>query len=148
MAAYLRHAAIGDTEAIPDSLWADEEGCRVYSDPGSRVLASFRILGSYIAGDTAIVHAEVTSAARVEGRRDGLHVVQGVVVDTLSWKLLRTTTSTNWVVCGYSREGIGFIRLQYFGADGEFWDDGATYASVVALADSIRAAKGEAAPPR
>jgi hypothetical protein len=44
--------------------------------------------------------------------------------------------ASRWGVCGYSREGFGFVRLQYLQPPAR-WVDGASLSSVQRLADSL-----------
>lgn len=134
MRAYLGHARVDATSRVPDSLQA----CEAYGggDP-QLALAKYRILGSSVSGDTATVRSEITSVATVRLAPDGPYEVrQGVRVDTLSWSLVQGAASDRWAVCGYSRKGVGFVRLQYLGPTAR-WLNGASLTGVTRLADSV-----------
>jgi len=140
VSARLDHSLVTYPGVVPESLYTEQEGCDTYGDYATLALAAYDILGSELVGDTATVYTEVTSAAHLELVPNGYRLVQGVTVDTLSWRLLRTSRPQGWVVCGWPRPIIDFVRLEYFGGEREFWN-GATYESVKALADSIHAAQ-------
>jgi len=130
----LRHSLSSASAPLPDSLLA----CEAYGggDP-QLALARFRVLGSAMHADTAVVRAEVVSVADVRLAADGPYEVrQRVRTDTLSWSLLPLAESGRWGVCGYSREGVGFVRLQYLQPPAR-WLNGASLASVQDLADSL-----------
>lgn len=135
MRAYLEHAQVADTAPVPDSLQA----CEAYGSGDPQLaLATFRVLSSTLSRDTVTVRAEIMSAATVRLAPDGPYEVrQGVRVDTLSWSLVHQAGTDQWAVCGYSRDGVGFVRLQYLGPAAR-WLNGASLSGVIALADSLR----------
>jgi hypothetical protein len=134
MQAYLERARFPSPTPVPDSLQA----CEAYGggDP-QLALAKFRVLDSRLSGDTAVVRAEIVSVATVKLAPDGPYEVsQRVGTDTLSWSLVRTARGDEWAICGYSREGVGFVRLQYLGPTAR-WLNGASLQSVTRSADSV-----------
>ena len=137
--ALLEQAQVPGEPPVADSLLACETHGLGY--PGL-ALATFHILGSAWLGDTAVVRAEVVSVATVTGALDSADlydVHQGVRTDTLTWSLIPSSTSLGWGICGHSREGPDFVRVQYLGRTGR-WFEEASVASVMALADSVRRA--------
>jgi len=135
---YLRQAVMLASRMAPDSL----QVCAAYGGGDPQVaLAKGRVLGSALKGDTAMVRAEVVTVARVTLSPDGPYEVrEAVKTDTLSWALIRPAGSARWGICGFSREGVGFVRPQYLGPTAR-WLNGASLASVTKLADSVARAQ-------
>ncbi len=119
--------------AQPNSLFACE---RYGSGNPELALAKYRVLGSRMLGDTAVVRAAVVSIAQVRLKEQVYEVTQGIRQDTLSWSLVRVPNTSRWGICGFSREGPDFLRIQYL-SSGARWLGGASLASVVRLADSV-----------
>ncbi|MGH8542632.1 MAG: hypothetical protein ACREX3_03090 [Gammaproteobacteria bacterium] len=134
MRVYLEYARLPGTTPVPDSL----QECEAYGggDP-QLALAKYRIVSSDLRNDTSTVRAEVTSVATVRLASDGPYEVrQQIKIDTLSWSLVRRPDTGGWAVCGYSHEGVGFVRLQSLGSTAR-WLEGTSLASVMRLGDSI-----------
>ena len=135
---YLRRATPRmSVSAEPDSLFAcDQFG----SGNPELVLAKHRLLGSEMRGDTVVVRAAVVSVAQVRLKEDGYEVEQGIRDDTLSWSVIKNPSTDRWGICGFSREGPDFLRIQYLDSR-TTWRGGATLQSVQRLADSIAMAR-------
>jgi len=139
---YLRRGTVMmSSTPVPESLFAPESmsGCERYgSGPDLQLaLARFHVTGSEMQGDTAVVHADVVSVAQVQIAVDGPYdVTQQVSKHSLSWSLLRDSTSNRWGICGWSREGPDFLRIQFLGATAR-WLGGASLAGEERLADSV-----------
>jgi len=58
--------------------------------------------------------------------------------DTLSWSLVAVPDSHRWGICGYSREGPDFVRVEYLGQTARCLN-GASVAGIRRLADSVAA---------
>jgi len=133
---YLAGALVNVSKAAPDSLFACE---RHGGGEPQLALGKYRIIGSEIRGDTAVVRADIVAVAQVELSVDGPNDVrQGVTRDTLSWSLVPVPDSHRWGICGYSREGADFVRVEYLGQTAR-WLNGASVAGIRRLADSVAA---------
>ncbi len=100
-------------------------------------LASHRVLGSLLSGDTAVVSAQVVTVARVELTLDDtLDVRQEIKTDTLSWVLTHSRPDSSWGICGYSREGVGFVRLRALGSKVR-WVGGTSLRGILGVAESV-----------
>lgn len=131
---YLRQAVVTAREPVASTLFSCER-----EGPTSLelALADSRVQGSLLRGDTAIVFAEVVTVARVElAPDDTLDVRQQTMTDTLSWVLTHTAADSVWGICGYSREGAGFVRLEALG-DKVRWVGGTSLPVILAAADSV-----------
>lgn len=105
-------------------------------------IGTFRILGSRVAGDSALVSALVTSVAEETKDPqvyDGYLATQRVRADSLHWMMTKDSLG-QWGVCGYSREGFG---VGMYGSDSTIrWTPkGASFASIRSLAESISNAR-------
>lgn len=91
---------------------AEEGGCETAATYPLLALARYRILGSEMRGDTALVEAEVSSVATLTQHpqvADRYVVTRGVRSDTLHFALLRPGSTPEWQICGYAREFIDFF---------------------------------------
>ena|SRR5438874_669921 len=133
---YLAGAVVNVSRAAPDSLF----GCERHGGGEPELsLAKYRFIGSEMRGDTAVVRADIVAVAQVELSADGpSDVRQSVTRDTLSWSLVPVSGSHRWGICGYSREGPDFLRVEYLGQTAR-WLNGASVAGIRRLADSVAA---------
>lgn len=112
VAEYLEGAVFTEASSAPEELVT----CETADTYPLLALAKYRVLGSEMNGDTALVEAEVTSVATVEQDpevADGLVVQRGIRTDTLHWGLLRESPQGPWRICGYSREFVDFMVPRY-----------------------------------
>ncbi len=142
LSAYLGRLLMPLPQVVPASL----RTCEHWGEPDPQLaLARFRILSSALQADTAIVRAEIVSAAEVTHGTGGVYAVrERAETDTLSWSLLRTGAQGQWQVCGDSREGPGFIRLQFLGGPTR-WLHGTSLKRIQQLADSLASDSAHAA---
>ena len=135
---YLGYLVMPLPRAVPDSITT----CERYGEQATQLaLATYRILGSTLQADTAVVRAEIVSAATVTlGPGDVAEVRERARTDTLSWSLLRPAGSQRWRVCGHSREGPDLVRLQYLGPPTR-WLGGTSLTRIQRLADSLARAQ-------
>jgi hypothetical protein len=133
---YLARAVVNASNTAPDSLFACE---RHGGGEPQLALAKYRIIGSEMRRDTAVVRADIIAVAQVELSAEGPYDVrQGVTRDTLSWSLVPVHDTRRWGICGYSREGADFVRVEYLGQTAR-WLNGASVAGIRRLADSVAA---------
>jgi hypothetical protein len=132
--AFLKDASMLSPGVIPDSLSA----CEVYGSGSYQLaLVKHRVLDSERQGDSATVRAEVTAVARVDLATDGPYEVrEAITIDTLQWSVRHVPSSQRWAVCGFARDGAGFVRLDYLGEDTR-WLRGTSMNRLRHLADSI-----------
>jgi len=133
--AYLNAALYTDLNKIPDSLAACDDD---YSPPKSLALAAYEILDA-AGGDSTEVPARVVSAAEFAPsghEADGVIATVRVRVDTLHWRVVRDSTNSRWVVCGFAREGFDFADSTSQ-RNVEWRPSGTSPAAVMHLVDSI-----------
>ena len=97
---------------VPEEEAAGEEICESAATYPLLALAKYRVLGSEMRGDTALVEAEVTSVATLDQHphaADRYVIAQGGRTDTLHFALLRAGATPGWRICGYAREFIDFF---------------------------------------
>jgi hypothetical protein len=89
-----------------------EEICESAATYPLLALARYRVLGSEMRGDTALVEAEVSSVATLTEHphvADRYVITHAVRTDTLHFPLLRAGSAPEWQICGYAREFIDFF---------------------------------------
>lgn len=103
------------------------------------LLAGYSLLPFDMHGDTVVARASVVTVAEqdVDRRSSRFTARQRVREDLLEWDVIPADEPGKWVVCNG-------LRFGYFGADSlTTWrPDGASYASSLALVDSIVKARG------
>jgi hypothetical protein len=121
-----------------------EEICESAATYPLLALARYRILGSQMRGDTALVEAEVSSAATLTQHprvADRYVVTQSVRTDTLHFPLLRAGLSSEWQICGYAREFIDFFGPSDVNGSAVEWRPrGASRHTLRTAVDSLRGA--------
>lgn len=105
--AYLAAALYTHAGKIPDSLAACDDDFA----PAKRLaLAAYDVLDA--SSDTsAMIPARVVSVAEFDpSDHDAAKTIATVQVrvDTLHWNVVRDTSKTRWVVCGFAKEGFDF----------------------------------------
>lgn len=136
----LKYAVVSNPEEIPYSPYTCEpEG----ATENMLALASWRILSSSMAGDTAVVAAEVVSTAE---ERQAPHIADMYTVDvriradTLHYPMLKDRNG-QWGICRWPYEGYGFL-LANDPPEILIWRPASgSWAQVIALADSVRRAR-------
>ncbi|HEX8210555.1 MAG TPA: hypothetical protein VF584_10300 [Longimicrobium sp.] len=123
---------------------AGEEICESAATYPLLALAQYRVLGSEMRGDTALVEAEVSSVATlVQHPRvaDRYVISRGVRTDTLHFALLRAGTTPGWQICGYAREFIDFFGPNDLDDSTVEWRPrGASWQTLRTAVDSMRGA--------
>ncbi|HLL81431.1 MAG TPA: hypothetical protein VK420_02225 [Longimicrobium sp.] len=121
-----------------------EEICESAATYPLLALARYRILGSEMRGDTALVEAEVSSVATLAqhpGIADRYVITQAVRTDTLHFPLLRAGPTSGWRICGYAREFIDFFGPNDVDDPAVEWRPaGASRRALKAAVDSLRGA--------
>jgi hypothetical protein len=137
--AYLQGAVYTGNAPAHDAV----EICETAATYPLLALASFRVLGSEMRGDTALVAAEVTSAATLDQHdriADRYIITQRVRTDTLHWALLRRAGDERWHICGYSREFVDFFAPEMlYDSTVEWRPRQSSWRSIAAAVDSLRA---------
>jgi hypothetical protein len=122
-----------------------EEICESAATYPLLALARYRILGSEMRGDTALVEAEVSSVAtlaRHPGVADRYIIIQGIRTDTLHFSLLRAGPTSDWRICGYAREFIDFFGPNDLDDSTVEWrPEDASWQTLGAAVDSLRSAE-------
>lgn len=123
---------------------AGEEICESAATYPLLALAQYRVLGSEMRGDTALVEAEVSSVATLGQHpqvADRYVVSQGMRRDTLHFALLRAGTTQRWQICGYAREFIDFFGPNDLEDSTVEWrPTGASWQTLRTAVDSVRSA--------
>jgi hypothetical protein len=123
---------------------AGEEICESAATYPLLALAQYRVLGSEMRGDTALVEAEVSSVATLDQHphaADRYVISQGVRTDTLHFPLLRAGATPAWRICGYAREFIDFFGPNDLEDSTVEWrPKGASWQTLRAAVDSVRGA--------
>ncbi len=131
---------LDSTHVVPDSLDACPDANA--TDP-AYFLAAARVLGSDAQGSRVLVKTQVVTVGQLRQTTDGFAIHVGSRVDTATWVALRDSSSGRWGTCGASQEGIDFARM--IAPVGTTWQPpSATWKTVAALADSVRAAESRA----
>lgn len=138
---YLDNAVYTRSGAEPAG---EEEVCETAATYPLLALARYRILGSGMRGDTALVEAEVSSVATLTEHprvADRYVIDQGVRTDTLHFALLRAAAKPGWHICGYSREFIDFFGPNDLEDSTVEWHpSGASWQSLGTAVDSLNRA--------
>jgi hypothetical protein len=123
---------------------AGEEICESAATYPLLALAQYRVLGSEMRGDTALVEAEVSSVATLEQHphaADRYVISQGGRTDTLHFALLRAGATAGWRICGYAREFIDFFGPHDLENSTVEWrPKGASWLTLRTAVDSVRGA--------
>lgn len=139
LGAYLAAALYTHSGKIPDSLAACDDD---FAPPKRLALAAYDVLQA--TGDTGTtIPARIVSVAEFDPSEQHAEKTIATVrvrVDTLHWNVVRDTSKTRWVVCGFAKEGFDFAdSTSEHNVD---WRPaGASAAAMTHLADSVSLAK-------
>jgi hypothetical protein len=121
---------------------AGEEICESAATYPLLALAHYRVLGSEMRGDTALVEAEVSSVATLTQHphvADRYVITRGVRIDTLHFALLQAGLTPEWQICGYAREFIDFFGPNdLVDSTVEWHPESASWQTLRAAVDSLR----------
>lgn len=133
--------------AVYTRVAADQEGKEICESAATYpllALAWYRVLGSEMRGDTALVEAEVSSVATLDQHphaADRYVIKQGIRKDTLHFALLRAGATPGWQICGYAREFIDFFGPNDLDDSTVEWrPKGASWQTLRVAVDSMRGA--------
>jgi hypothetical protein len=135
--AFLDASRASSPSPVPDSLIAcDPE----WAASRNLVLAEYKILGIAGTRDTLLAAAEVVTVAEESQdphRADAYVLRQRVGVDTLHWVMVRRSPAGPFGICNYSTEGVDFLGASPGAAATSRVPEGASWNTILALADSI-----------
>ncbi len=129
---------------VPANVLGDEI-CESAATFPLLALAKYRVIGSEMRGDTALVEAEVSSVATLTQHHhiaDRYVITRGVRTDTLHYALLRAGSAPEWQICGYAREFIDFFGTgDVVDSTVEWRPESASWQTLRAAVDSLRGAE-------